>query len=141
MLGSYDVEVAVIDGDNRVHFESLRECDHGRVNEPEVEIGVLVNELTGTLVVIVVEVLDLKIFPGQAGQECCFSVWVDPSGEQPTHFDDHGSRDDDRALETVEELDTLCVVCVVTVRDCDKRASVNQNALGHEANSSRRIVL
>lgn len=138
MGGAHDAEVTVIDGGDGVDTEPLSNGNDRCINEAEVEIGVAVDQLPGTLVIDGVEGLDAGVAAGEGGEERCLCDGADTAAEQPAHLDAHRGGHDDRSVVMVE---AGLVVGVVAVSDGDEGSGVDDDRRVHESNSSRRIAL
>ena len=88
MVGSYDGEVASIEGGHILDRQSFRGGDHGAVDRSQWQIAIDMDQLGDTKPVLGRDVFGDQIARGEVAQEPDFSVGAESGPEQVDHLGD-----------------------------------------------------
>ena len=135
MAGGEDAEVTMVERAELRLVEPLDDREDSSVHEPHVGVAVTITDLPDARVVLRVQLLDPIRARNDIVKESDEDAGMQPDVDPVVHFDEHGSRDDERLIGRLDERTARSMIRVAAVQRSVQRARVEDQR--HERGFAR----
>ena len=125
MAGAHGAEVSIVERDDSVDIETLRQGNDGRIGAAQRKVAVLRHQVSDPGPVV--RRRALHVHTGQTSEELCLDVGTETRPDEVSGFGDDERGDDQAMLGLFEDSATSCMIAVVLIHDRIEWSCVNDD--------------